>query len=134
MEFRESLVVSTPRTLGGTGLPWLALAIPLCVCLLISGCSLVLVFETAVFFHTRLETVAALVISWVFVGRHLQLLMGATGSGGDSGNSSSREEERNVGVAMNTLQSPSRGIFLRPLPREVILESEQSLLPNGRRD
>lgn len=132
MEFRESLLVKNTLTLGGTRLPWLALALPLCVCLLISGCSLVLVLETSAFFHSRLETVVALAISWVFVGRQLRLLMGAGAAwSGGGGGGNGREEGRGVGVGMNSLQSPSRGFFLRLLPREVILESEYGIAKGG---
>lgn len=81
MEYRELLADGTKSTTtvtetarDGTPVSYAALAIPLCVCVFVGACSLILVFETTAFFHTRLETVAALVISWVFVGQHMKRL------------------------------------------------------------
>lgn len=96
------------------------------VCVAVAGAALLLVYDTAAFFHSRAETAVALAISWFTVGSPLLSLMGAgvrDGSGGvgDDGAGGAgrvgrggRQEGGTTGGML-----PSRGIFLAPCPSVV---------------
>lgn len=87
------------------------------VCVAVAGAALLLVYDTAAFFHSRAETAVALAISWFTVGSPLLSLMGAggVGGGGDGAGGYGR-----VGQGGRTAKagglSPCRGVFLAPCP------------------
>ncbi|CAM9577011.1 unnamed protein product [Ectocarpus sp. 13 AM-2016] len=66
--------------------PYLSVLPAAAVCAAVAGAALLLVYDTAAFFHSRAETVAALIISWFVVGEPLLSLTGgaavAAGGGG----------------------------------------------------
>ncbi|CAN0231305.1 unnamed protein product [Ectocarpus sp. 6 AP-2014] len=66
--------------------PFLSVLPAAAVCAAVAGAALLLVYDTAALFHSRAETVAALVISWFVVGEPLLSLTGgaavAAGGGG----------------------------------------------------
>lgn len=85
------------------------------VCVAVAGGALLLVYDTSAFFHSRAETVAAVVISWFAVGSPLLGLMStgrATGGGYSdrgSGGGAGRDWEGTSGGL-----SLCRGVFLAP--------------------
>lgn len=93
----------------------IVVGVPLAVCLFVAAYSLALVYDTATFFHSRGETVAALLLSWfaVWLSPLRRLVIGggdaAVGVGGDRGcevASSGR---------LSACSEPVRGFFLAPL-------------------
>lgn len=85
----------------------MCIAPPLAVCAGIAGFSLLLVYDTTAFFHTRGESLVAMILAWFAVGSHVLSLMSGRRMGVEGGGATE-------GVSTITWSSPSRGVFLAP--------------------